>query len=39
VPGIALTVEPGIYFIERLINSMKNSSKEKYLNFEKIQEY
>lgn len=39
VPGITLTVEPGVYFIQRLINQTKNSLKSKFLNFELIKEY
>lgn len=33
------TIEPGIYFIEKLLNLAKNSENKDYINFDLIQWY
>lgn len=33
------TIEPGIYFIEKLLNRAKNSENAKYFNFDLIEKY
>lgn len=38
--GMALTVEPGVYFVRTLIESFKNNpEKAPYVNFDKFEEY
>ncbi len=37
-PGMAVTIEPGIYFIETLLNKLKNSNHAKSVNWDRIDE-
>ena len=39
VAGMTLTVEPGIYFIETLINKSKNEPARLYINYDKLAQY
>ena len=40
IPGMVLTIEPGIYFIPALIDIWKSEKKfSEYLNYDKLEEY
>lgn len=36
---MVITIEPGIYFIEKLLNNQKGTEKEQFLDYDKIDEY